>query len=364
MTDMPNMPATQTAPAAPAAPATSVTGTDTNSPDAAMASLFGDPVVAKGTGVEIKQSRLDEVVAQVKAAAAQQGQPVSEDDITRVEAKALDSFIYSALLLQKTTAADRAQAQTDVDKVIADAIKQYGSEQEVELRLKSQGMTMADFRTKMADSMAANSALVRELEVTVTDAQIKSFYDDNPTNFEQPEQVHVRHILFATIDLTTQQPLSDDAKQAKLKQAQDVLKQLRAGGDFAALARQYSDDPGTKAKGGELDPFSHGQMVAEFDTAAFSLTNNQISDIVTSPYGYHIIQLLDRTPAQKVAFDKVSDSIKNYLLNQKLAPLAPAYLQKLKKDANVQILDDNLKTAVAAWDAAQANPPPAAVPAQ
>jgi parvulin-like peptidyl-prolyl isomerase len=363
-TPMTDTSATPTAPAAATAPAAPATGADTNNPSDAMASLFGDPVVAKGTGVEIKQSRLDEVAAEMKANAAQKGQPVSEDDVTRVEALALDSFIYTSLLLQKATDADRTQAQADVDKAMAALIKQYGSEQAVELQLKGQGKTLADFRTELLNSQTANATLVRALGISVSDADIKSFYNDHPTDFEQPEQVHVRHILFATLDLTTQQPLSDDAKQAKLKQAQDVLKQLRAGGDFAALAKQYSDDPGSKANGGDLPAFSHGQMVPEFEAAAFSLTNNQISDIVTSQYGYHIIQLLDRTPAQKMDLTTVSDSIKNYLLKQKIAPLAPAYLQGLKKEANVQILDDNLKTAVAALDAQATNPPPASVPAQ
>ncbi len=119
--------------------------------------------------------------------------------------------------------------------------------------------------------------------------------------------------------------MSDDQKQAKLKQAQDVLKQLRAGADFAALATRYSDDPGSKENGGLLPAFGHGEMVAPFEAAAFSLTNNQISDIVTTEYGYHIIKLLDKTPAHKIELAKVSDNIKSYLLRQKLAPLAPRY---------------------------------------
>lgn len=334
--------------------------TDTNeSPNAAMASLFGDPVVAKGTGFQIKQSRLDEVTAAVKANAAARGQTVSDDDITKVEAMALNEFIGTALLLQKATAADHAQGQKQADAAIQDLAKQAGSEQALEIRLKGAGKTLAQYRSDLEDSMTANAALVRLLNVSVADADIKKFYDDHPTDFEQPEQVHVRHILFATIDLTTQQPLSDDAKQAKLKLAQDVLKQLRAGGDFAALAKEYSEDPGSKDNGGELPPFSHGEMVPEFDAAAFSLTNNQISDIVTSQYGYHIIQLLGRTPEQKIELSKVSDGIKSYLLRQKLAPIAPQYLLKLKQEGNVQILDSNLQAAVATMDANATNPPAA-----
>ncbi|HEY3763400.1 MAG TPA: peptidylprolyl isomerase [Verrucomicrobiae bacterium] len=348
--------ATASAPMAPAASdAAPAAAADTNNPSAAMASLFGDPVIAKGKGVEIKQSRLDEVAAAVKANAGAQGQPVSDEDLTRVEAMALNEFICTALLLQKATEADRAQGKVQADKAIAALVKEAGSMDALQLRLKGAGKTLDGYRSDLNDSMTANAVLVRDLGVSVSDADIKKFYDDHPTDFEQPEQAHVRHILFATEDITTRQPLSDDAKQAKLKQAQSVLKQLRGGADFAALAKQYSDDPGSKDNGGELQPFGHGEMVPEFDTAAFSLTNNQISDIVTSQYGYHIIQLLDKTAAQKVDLSKVTDGIKAYLLRQKLAPVEPAYLQKLKKDADVQILDNNLKAEVTTLDEQQAN---------
>ena len=341
-------------------PADSTAAPDTNAnPNAAMAALFGDPVIAQGKGFTIKQSELDEVTAAIKANYAAHGQTIPEDQLTQYEAMALNEFIDTKLLLQQANDADRAQGQQEADKAVTELTKEAGSLDALELRLKGSGKTLDQFRSQLADSTTANAALVRELGVSVSDADIKAFYDAHPSDFEQPEQVTVRHILFMTIDPTTHAPLSDDQKQAKLKQAQDVLKQLRDGADFAALATRYSDDPGSKENGGLLPAFGHGEMVAPFEAAAFSLTNNQISDIVTTEYGYHIIKLLDKTPAHKIELAKVSDNIKSYLLRQKLAPLAPRYLLKLKQDADVQILDDNLKQAVAAVDASSTNPPPA-----
>ena len=148
-----------------------------------------------------------------------------------------------------------------------------------------------------------------------------------------------------------------DQQQAKRKQAEDLLKRIRGGADFAALAKQYSEDPGSKDNGGELPAFPRGQMVPEFEAAAFSLTNNQVSDVVTTTYGYHIIKLIGKTPAKKVAYATVAAKIKDYLTQQKTEKLAPAYLDKLKKDADVQILDADLKAAVAAAAAATANAP-------
>jgi parvulin-like peptidyl-prolyl isomerase len=196
--------------------------------------------------------------------------------------------------------------------------------------------------------------LQRLVGVAISDDDIKKFYDSHPADFEQPEMVHVRHILLMTIDPTTRSPLSDDQVAAKHKEAEDVLMRARAGEDFASLAQEYSDDPTTKVKGGELPPFGRGQMLPEFEAAAFSLTNNQVSDIVTTMYGYHIIKFLDRTPAKKLELtdvvpqtkETISARVKEILVQQKTDALAPPYLDKLKKAADVQITDPDLSAAV------------------
>ena len=150
------------------------------------------------------------------------------------------------------------------------------------------------------------------------------------------------------MDPVARAPLSADQQQAKRKQIDDLLKRIQGGADFAALAKQYSEDPGSKDNGGELPAFPRGQMVPEFEAAAFSLTSNQVSDVVTTAYGYHIIKLLDKTPAKKVDYATVAARIKDFMTQQKVEKLAPAYMDKLKKAADVQILDADLKAAASA----------------
>ena len=239
-------------------------------------------------------------------------------------------------------------------------LERFGSQEALERQLKATGMTVAELRSKITQENTAQAVKIRELNITVTDAETKQFYD-NPTNladFEQPEMVHVRHILLMTMDPVTRTPLAADQQKAKQKQMDDLLKRIRGGADFAALAKQYSEDPGSKDNGGELPAFPRGQMVPEFEAAAFSLTNNQVSDVVTSTYGYHVIKLLDKTPAKKVDYATVAPKIKDFLTQQKTEKLAPAYLEKLRKAADVQILDADLKAAAAAA-AAAANAPAA-----
>jgi len=146
-------------------------------------------------------------------------------------------------------------------------------------------------------------------------------------------------------------------------------KRARSGEDFSALAKQYSEDTATKDKNGELPPFARDVpgVPTELSAAAFSMTNNQISDVITLAPGYDIIKLIEKIPAQTVPFAggdtkaQITDpatgqtatiTIRDFLTNEAINAKAPNYFQELKKDGNVEILDADLKTAVSTADAA------------
>jgi parvulin-like peptidyl-prolyl isomerase len=330
-------------------PASAATDTNAN-PSATMAALFGDPVIAKGKGFEIKQSELDEVMLGIKSALVTRGESVPPDQMTGIEAQMLDRLIQIQLLLQKANDADKADGKKKADAQIALLLDRAGSQETFDRQLKAVGMTEAELRKKVTEEAVATAALTRELGVTVTPDEMKQFYDSHPADFEQPETAHIRHILLLTIDPLTRAPLSDDQQKAKRKQIDDILKRARSGEDFAALAKQYSEDPGSKDNGGELPAFARDNpnVPPEFEAAAFSLNTNQISDVITMSYGYDIMQLIDKTPAKKVDYASVTDKIKDYLTQQKVEKLAPAYLASLKKAADAEILDPSLKAAAAA----------------
>lgn len=338
-----------TQPAAPvAASNTNLMATMTNaSPEDAMKALFGDPVIVKGKGFEIKQSELDEVLTGAKANAAAQGRQLPKE----FEAAILNQLITIDMLLQKATPADRAAGVAEADLQYTNLLKRFGSEEAFDRQLKAVGMTAKDLRQKAVQEATAKAALKRELNIKVTDAEARAFYTNHEAEFEQPELVHVRHILLMTIDPETGMPLPTNSVAAKHKQIEDILKQIRDGGDFAALAKQYSEDPGSKTKGGELPEFPRGQMVPEFETAAFALTNNQVSDVVTTKYGFHIIQSLGKTPSKKYGFNDelpkigktVADVCRNEVEAEQIKKLAGPYIKQLRKEEQVEIVDPSLK---------------------
>src|SRR4029453_14334595 len=125
-------------------------------------------------------------------------------------------------------------------------------------------------------------------QITVPEAEIEAFYKQNNAQYSTPEQIRASHILFKT----------DGKDEAAVKaQAEAVLKRAKAGEDFAALAKQYSEDDSNKDKGGDLDYFGRGTMVPEFDTAAFAMKAGDISDLVKTSFGFHIIKLADHRQA-------------------------------------------------------------------
>jgi parvulin-like peptidyl-prolyl isomerase len=318
--------------------------------------LFDNEIVARATGIDIKRSQLDDAFISVKANFAAQGRQLTPDDSRMIERQVLERLIQLQLLLLKATDADRAEATALVNKRVDEAKKRAPSEDAFRRQLLASGMDEATLRKRLADDATAESVLKRDLKIEVTDADLKKYYESNPTQFEQAEQVRAAHVLIATKDLATNEELPEEKKKEKLKLAEEVLKKAQDGADFAALAKQYSDDPGSKERGGEYT-FPRGQMVPPFEAAAFALKTNEISGIVTTPFGYHIIKVYEKLPAKTAEFEKVKEELKQYLTATQVQKLLPDYTKKVRADAKVEILDPELAKVVL-----QDPPPPTGAP--
>jgi len=186
---------------------------------------------------------------------------------------------------------------------------------------------------RKARYIVINAANIPGLKVT--DDELKQYYNQHASEYNLPERVHVRHILVKT-------PPGGDQKvvDAAKTKAEDLLKQIQSGASFEELAKKNSDDPGSAQKGGELPPFQHGAMVPEFEQAAFALQNKgQLSGLVKSQYGFHIIQLIDKEPAHTKSFEEVKTEIEPIVKQQKESKASDALARAVEAQATSEGLD-------------------------
>lgn len=176
--------------------------------------------------------------------------------------------------------------------------------------------------------------------IHISDDQLLAQYKKNIQDYQVPDRAHVEHILLMTVGKT-------DAEIEEIqKKAQDILNQARKGANFEDLAKKYSEDPGTKDKGGDLGWIVKGQTVAEFEKAAFSLPKGSISDLVKTQYGFHIIKIIDKETAHTKTFDEVKDSIRAPLMLSEADKQAGDIADKLSqaiRQSNKMSLDDLAK---------------------
>ncbi|GAC1406297.1 MAG: peptidylprolyl isomerase [Candidatus Velthaea sp.] len=192
--------------------------------------------------------------------------------------------------------------------------------------LKQQGLSEDDVKNILRQQIILEKAV--SPNVKVSDADIKAYYDKNHVTLDKPEQVRARHILVAD-----------------LKTANDIEAKLKGGAKFEDLAKQFSTDPSTKDKGGELGFFGKGQMVPAFQDAAFKSPIGKVTAPVKSPFGYHVIQVEEKKPAVKATLASAHDQIRDQLKQQQQAQQLPVFLQGLKANAKIDVYDDRLKDA-------------------
>jgi len=186
----------------------------------------------------------------------------------------------------------------------------------------------------MTNALLAQEYMKENVEgkVKVTDKEVKNYYKKHKSEFVQPEQVRARHILVKV-------PAKADKKQWEeaRKKAEMIRAKALKGEDFAKLAQKYSDDPGSKGRGGDLGYFQKGRMVPEFEQAAFALKEGQISQPVKTTFGYHIIKSEGKKPSKQESFKDVQQKIRRKLEREKQNSLRDAIVAKLKKKYPVTI---------------------------
>ena len=257
-----------------------------------------DPTVAVVNGEKIKRSELYELMYM------QYGEDILED------------IIVERLILQEGRRRGVAVTDEEVDAEINAIIEDYygGKESRLKFELEIRGTPMDYFRNNVRVNLLLDKLAAEGLEIT--DKEAREYFEKNREDFDIPEQVRARHILVDTEE-----------------EAQEIISRLEKGEDFAEIAKEVSKDTGSKDKGGDLGFFSRGEMVKEFEEAAFSLKVGERSEPIKTSYGYHIIEKLEHKEAREVSYEEVADKVKEAIKKNKLPELRQELISKLKSEA-------------------------------
>jgi len=301
--------------------------------------------LATVNGVAIPTAKVD---AQLAALKKQQPQSfVGTAGVAAAQnyrAQILSSLVQLELIRQQGKTLGVVVSTKQIDDYINRLVAQYGGKTGFNAALKQSGITMAQLRDSISSRLLVDAVMAKVTPtstVTVTDAQVSKYYDTNKTTqFTTPAQVHAEHILFSATDTAL---------------AQKVFAQVKGGADFATLAAKYSKDPGSAKSGGDLGWAAPTNYVPQFAAATEKMKVGSFV-LVKSQFGWHVIKLLGRRPAQTQSLSAVSSQIKQTLIQQAQTTAFTKYVAGLKKKADIVILDPALKKIIDAEASGTAAP--------
>ncbi|MCL6610446.1 MAG: SurA N-terminal domain-containing protein [Peptococcaceae bacterium] len=294
-------------------------------------------IVATVNGEQITRQQLDDMVQNMKQYYKSMGLTIDEktdkDIVRMIDSMTLDQLITQTLLLQEAKKTGIQVSKADVDKEIA-RYKETMTEEKFRQALASNGWTEPKFRDMLEKDMTI-SELQKKILADVkapTDQEIREYYEKNKKEFLVPASYQVRHILIKTGGME-----GDKAKidlEAKTK-ALAVLEQIKQGADFAGLAKQKSEDPGTASEGG-LYTFTSGEAVPEFEAAAKSLQPGEITrEPVKTDFGFHIIKMESMTPEKQKSLAEVREEVVARLTDEAKQKKMDSFLNEIRNRAEI-----------------------------
>ncbi len=290
-------------------------------------------VIARVNGVDILKTTIDKQIAQMKLQSPKTFESTQGVQIEQqYRAQLLDNLIRQELVDEAAKKLGVDVTTKQVDDYMAGLQQQYGSQAALDTAMKTAGIDLATLREQIKNSLLTDavSSKVASGSPTPTAAQIKAYYDANKSQFGTPAQVHAEHILLATKDKAL---------------AQTVLAKVAAGGNFAALAKQYSTDPGTKDNGGDLGWAAPSAYVTEFAGAVESMKVGDVK-LVQSQFGWHIVKLLGRRAATQQTLQEATAAVTQTLQQNAKANAFATYLADLRKKATIEIFDKKLEALI------------------
>jgi len=250
------------------------------------------------------------------------------------EKRALESLIEKKLIETEVQKLGISVSEEEVDEAVQDVMRKHAlSDEGLDSNLRAQGLTLKSYREKLRVQIERAKLINKELrhKVTISDEDLRGYYQKRKVLFSRPEEVRLMHILLKF------PPGSDAGKKNALRaKAEDILKQVRSGKDFSRLARVYSEDNVTSSSGGDLGFIRRGELQANFERAAFSLKPGQAS-IVDMSYGYHIIKVVEKRSPRPVPFEEVADQVREALFQEKADTIFRNWVEELKEKSVIEV---------------------------
>jgi len=280
-------------------------------------------------GVPISTETLERKVGEAFAKLLAGG---NRPDPDRLKKDVLETLINNELLYQESVRGGYGPSELKVEMQFSNIKGQFGTEEEFLDMLSQRGYTADSLREELGKIMAIDDYISGEVAtgLDVTDGEIRGYYDDNPNVFQEPESLRASHILIMVEDMT-----DEKQKKTAYRKIEDIKKKIDKGEPFESLAKEYSECP-SNAQGGDLGYFQRGQMVKPFEDAVFALEAGEISDIVETRFGYHLIKLVDKRPERTVQFEEVKSDIEQFLGEQKVFAQLKKVVERLKSEVQIE----------------------------
>jgi peptidyl-prolyl cis-trans isomerase SurA len=257
-----------------------------------------------------------------------------EHQVQRAEREFLDQLVLKRLQLQYASQVGITASENEINAAFKDVLSRNNLTQEqlVEL-LTREGLTLQDYKDRLREQIVLARLMNQAVRsrVSVDTSEVEAYYQTHRGEFDQAPQARVRHIFFR-VDPGTGRPQTDDA-QAR---ATRVLQEARNGGDFANLARRYSEDA-TAANGGDLGLIKRGDARPEFEEVIFNMKEGEISEIIRTPNGLHIVKIESFSKGSLRGFSEIKPEIERRLLQEKMEKRFQDWMNELKDKAFIEI---------------------------
>ena len=294
--------------------------------------------VAIVNGKKITKEKYDRELASLKNRFKASGRRLTALQELELKKNLLESLINRELLYQESQKRGITIDEAQIQKQFEAVKKHYPDDATFKKALEKAHYTESGIRSQLKRAIAIEKFIDQELKskIQLTDKDVRDYYDSHQDLFRGPAQIRASHILVKLSANPTK-----EEKQKAMNKIKDIQQKIKNGADFAELAKKYSDGPSAK-RGGDLGYFSKGQMVKPFEEAAFALDKGQVSDVVETIFGYHLIKVTDKKPETTLPFEEIKDQLKQYLIDQKLQKMVKDYAENLKKKAKVERYIANL----------------------